>query len=535
MFNRLQWLKITITAAILLHFIPILSPGSNPNHPLTSNLISGIAISRADDADDRDYLGELNAPILKITPKNKSYESYFEAWMKLNLNDPRAIKPGSDITYGSPSLKDAIAWITEPSQQDAVNILLDKDGNNPNITFRKAFGLPYGTRDIPTEMESKQFAVYIKDDILGNADFAYFPAYSQLWYALRVNAHHEAEMVRAGKQSDMSTAVNSLVAAMHMGRQLCDRAFVNEMKSGMGMVVATFMEIRAFMWNYRDVLQQKDYKKLAEEMELLDLDIIKAPSANKLIGDQLVSQIFGKDLRPNREVFAKTMAQFESHNHPLQRFSATAKWRDLMPQHATYNETRNEIAVVAGDIRLHWRFAYNDPDLTTPFEIKTISPVRYAIPRAIFRGIEDLFPLRQDMIVKQHGVICAAGVAGYQKRDGGSLIMGKRATGAPIALKQIQPSFVLSEEMLSDPQDPDGNKLQYFVVTNREKIRTNVLKSFSINTPNGKVTLVEGWPVLYSLGWDGDDDEAKRYTTRIGEDGDFIFWPPVEIIAKEHK
>ncbi len=527
MFNRLQGLRLTITAAIIIHLIPILGINSHTTISELKNSFSGIAVCRAGDPDDHDYLSELNAPILKITPKNKSYESYFEAWMKMKVNDPRAPKSMDDLQFGSESLKQAIAWVAEPSQQEALDILLTKDGDKPNVTFRKVFGLPYGTRDIPTDMESKHFAVFVEDDILSNAEFDYFPFYQKLSCALWANAHYQAG---AG---NMSRAVDSAIAVMRMGRQLCDRAYTSEIKTGMRLVITGMMNIRSFMWNYRDTLTPNDYKKFAEEIELLDLDIIKPPSANRLIGDQLVSRIFGKDLRPDREVFSKIMAQFESRHHPLLRFSATAKWRDLLTQHATYNETLHETEVIDGDIRLHWRFAYNDPELTAPLEIQTISPVRFAIPRAIFRGIEELFPLRHDMVVKQHGIASAAGVAGYQKRDGGKLVIGKQATGAPISLKQVQPSFVLSEDMLSDPQDTDGEKLQYFVVTNREAIRTNTLKRFTIRTGAGPAILVEGWPVLYSIGWDGVDDEAKHHVTKQGEDGDFIFWPPVEIIARE--
>ena len=137
------------------------------------------------------------------------------------------------------------------------------------------------------------------------------------------------------------------------------------------------------------------------------------------------------------------------------------------------------------------------------------------------------------MISHQHGIICAAGVAAYQKNEGGKLVPGERAEFAPIALKQIQPAFILSEEMLQDPQDAERGRYHYLVVTNREKIRTNILKDFTINTQYGSVRLIEGWPILYSIGWDGDDDEAKTHTDSRDGDGDFIYWPVVEVMARE--
>ena len=494
-----------------------------------SGFLPGLAEQRchARGFGERDYLAELNAPILEITPKNKSYETYFNAWVKLDLGDSRAPISRDALQFGSTTLADAVAWVSEPSQRAALDLLLDSDGANPNVTFRRVLGLPYGTRDIPTDMDSNGFAVYINGDLISETDFAYLPLYGQIELTLMANAQYEVS------RGNTSAAVNSLIACLRMGRQLCDRAYRTEMEMGMTHVIETMLEIRTFLWNYRDTLAVDDMKKIAEELELLGLGGIKPPRAHELVGEQITEKIFGKDLRPDREVFAQMMARFESREHPLDRFSATAKWRDLMTQHATYNETVAELEAVAGDIRLRWRFAFNDPSFDRLPEIRKISPLKYAIPRAVFKGIEDIFPLRHVMISHQHGIICAAGVAAYQKNEGGKLVPGERAEFAPIALKQIQPAFILSEEMLQDPQDAERGRYHYLVVTNREKIRTNILKDFTINTQYGSVRLIEGWPILYSIGWDGDDDEAKTHTDSRDGDGDFIYWPVVEVMARE--
>jgi len=58
--------------------------------------------------------------------------------------------------------------------------------------------------------------------------------------------------------------------------------------------------------------------------------------------------------------------------------------------------------------------------------------------------------------------------------------------------------------------------------------------SFDVETAYGTVRLVEEWPLLYSVGFDEIDNQGKKHTDRKSEDGDFIFWPPVEIMAKNN-
>ncbi len=478
---------------------------------------------------DHDYVNDLNMPILRVTAKNKSYEAIYQAWNSLDLSDPRAPISRDALQFGTPMLADAVAWVSEPSQRSAMDALLESDGTNPNVTFRQIFGLPYGFRDTPEEMDANGFAVYINGGLLSEADFAYLPLLQQVVLALFAEVHYQAA------QDNFEGSVDALLAALRIGRQLCDRSFSTEMHAGMQTSIDAMMEVREFMWHYRDLLAVEHFIRIAEELEFLEMDQIKPPRGHEFMGEQIIERIFSLDnFRPNRDTFAQTMARFESRANPLRRFSATTKWGELMSQHATYNETVFEVDNVAGDIRLRWRFNFKDPKFNRTPEIDRISPTRWAIPRAIYRGIADLFPIRHEMVVLQRGMISAAGVAGYQVREGGKLAFdGKRAAGAPVALKQVQPVVVLSEKMLDDPQETSGRQMHYLVVTNHERHRTEVMTEYTISTQFGAVRFVEGWPILYSVGWDGDDDEAANHTALREADGDFVFWPPVEVIARD--
>jgi hypothetical protein len=522
---------------------------NRPTSRFRSGLIAGACLGASlmatpTLAQDVDYIAELNAPILRMTAKAKSYEAYFQAWSELDLLNADVPTDLRDLRYGSSSLSAAMQWAGDAPQQEAINILLQRDGTNDNVTQREVFGLPYGLKDIPMDMEVDDFSVFINGDRLYEADFVYGPAIDNLILLLVAEAHRRAD------SGDGKGAIESLLAASRISRQLCDRAFFPEMQAGMLGLIECLMQFREFMWHYYETLTVEDFTFIAEKLEWLELDQLKPPRGHEIAGKQIVDLVFSKeDLTADREAFAKTLAHFETRNAPLNRFSATAKWKDLMEQHETVKLTRAELEAVAGDIRLRWRFSFSDPSFTRSPYIDSLDPVKYAIPRAVFRRMEELRPLRHDLIVRQRGVITAAGVAAYQKREGASMVMGERSSNAPLSLAEVMPAFVMSEEMIQDPnnptfdpQDPDSQNLHYLVIANlRERGReTESMNTFSIQTKYGRVTLVEGWPLLYSIGWDKTDDQGAIHTIErpaLGSNdtpnGDFVFWPPLEVIARD--
>ncbi len=526
------WVASAAASVVGLHgFVPsmVLQQQNQDNVFTLPSTTASWCFAQSND-DDRDYLAELNEPILVVTAASKSYEKYFEAWSSLDMLSANAPYLKDVLIFGTPAFENALVWAGEDEQQAVFDSLLAEDGNNVNVAYRQLFGLPYGMRDISDDMDAEGFAVYINNERLDDPDFAYFEAVNQLWLALL------AESYRRASDDNASGSVDSLMTAIRIGRQMCDRGYYPEARRGMQMIEDTLMVTREIMWRYRTAFSAEDYKAIADSLESLYMAKIKPPRAHELAGQQIVNLIFNlENWRPDQQVFSQTMARFESRDNPLNMFSATAKWRDLMAQHATYNETVAELEMCAGDIRLRWRFAFNDPQFFRDPRVKQLAPTKYAIPRAVYTEIDQLREQRLAIRLRQHGIMVAAGVAARQTKEGGELIPGQPATGAPLSFGQVQPQYVELEEFLADPMSTGGDKLHYYIVTNREaeRTRTTVLKRFNIRTPYGSVELVEGWPVLYSIGYDESDDHGAIFGIGKRDKGDFIFWPPVEIMAKE--
>src|SRR5690606_7380543 len=119
-----------------------------------------------------------------------------------------------------------------------------------------------------------------------------------------------------------------------------------------------------------------------------------------------------------------------------------------------------------------------------------------------------------------------AGVAAFQERE------GWRERSAPRSLSQVQPAYVPSERTLVDPFTLTSERFRYGVITNNDRTRPTF--SYTVRTPGGSVEIPEHWPLLYSIGPDGVDDNGAMHTGDfIDGVGDVILWPNVELMATE--
>ncbi len=474
-------------------------------------------------AQNKDYIGQLNAPIIELEHKHRSADAYFEAYLSIDGMDPRAPLSVDGLVYGTKTLEIAMEWAGEPEQQAALDRILQKDGKLPNVTFRRAFGLPYGTDAISMDMDDYGFACYVEAGRLGDIEFAYLPMYEELWRLLIAESHRRAQ------DGDVAGGSEALVASMRMSRQLCARAYYLEVNTGMELLLASLAQLRAYMWYYRDTLTVDDYVNIAREVDYIDLKRIALPRVSLLIADQLVETVFADDLRPDPEIFASHMIDYETRTKsPLSRFGAAVKWRRVSELHATREETRLMIEHVDGDASLRWRLPLHDSGYSKDWAWNDLDATRFALVKTAFKGIDEVFPLKYDLTLWQHACAAAAGVAAYQKRENEVLVMGKIAKYAPQKLAQIYPAYVRSKDLLVDPLDSSGEMLSYAVVTNRD-IR-NVTRIYKVKTLRGEVVLPEGWPLVYSVGFDEDDDFGGRHSISRDEDGDFIMWPPIELM-----
>ncbi len=475
----------------------------------------------------RDFLGELNRPILAISRDNQSYTIYYEALTHLDLTDPRLPAPDIHLAPGQAGYDDAIAFAADPGSQTAVEILLGRSSaTGRNATEREVFGLPYGLEAVPEEMVIDDFCVYVEEGKLWRTEFAYLPYYRDLMTLLYAEANRRVE------EGDTAGGVEAMIGMMRMARQLCDRNYAEEKREGLERLADAGLRLREFMWHHRDALTDTDYRTIAMDLDRFYVDRILLPNTPLLIGEQLIEEVFETDLTPTPDVFASSLARFESVRQPLKRFEAAAKWQTLVGRHASKAETVRELSNVVGDLESFWKLPIGSAIVAaTTRKYDQMDKVRYALVDAAVRDLPDLWQYRSRAHLNVDGTATAAGIAGYMRKGGAVLEPGEVTRAAPQSYSQIQPTHVPSERQLTDPYNPNRNKFQYYVVTNRERL-SQATTTFSVMTDSGPVTLWEGWPILYSVGPDNIDDQGVTHSNLGGQGTDYYLWPPLHLIGR---
>lgn len=494
---------------------------------LAGSTLSSTMVASADDR----QLAQINQPLLSISSDNRSFGPYFEAWKLLDSTDPRTATFDTDLTPGSERYTDILSWAGEPSQQAAVEILLKKASGGIDVTDRKSFGLPYGTEDIQgvsDEMVTYDFVAYVDPDTLWKADFAYMPAIDDLASLLH------AESYRRADKGDFEGAISALMGSCKIYRQMCDRAYYNEVEWAFHRLSDRAADIRTFLWHFRDTITSDHCKTFCKELTRLNLDLIALPRAERIIGEQLVDQLYGSDNQPKTKEFASTMAAVQSQADPLARFEKAALWNFMVVQQAPKDEVRGKIVGLDNDWNRRWKLRPYDPQLAT---LRTVleetDPTKFGLPIAVLGNYQELFELRFFLRTQVHGSIAASGLLAWQRRENGKMVEGERGTGAPERLAQVHPVFVSEEASLTDPYDINYGKIGYTIIRKRDK--NLAWEPYVVELANRKVEVPEGWPFLYSVGPDRFDESGKHQLNIIGGDvvtasGDLIFWPPVELM-----
>lgn len=495
-------------------------------------VVPGLVANASAQSDPCDYVGDLNAPILEISEENKSYPIYFAAIKELDVADDRIPQVTTHLQPGTGIFADATSWAGEAAQQTAIEILLATDDDGLTAMDREVFGLPYDIDHIEDEeMIDYDFVCYIDNCQIRDVEFAYLPYYETLMSLLKAEANRRAE---AG---DSEGATEAIVAMANMARQLCDRHYGREMRLGMDLLVEACQSTRELMWHYRDTLEHPDLRNIARAFDRMDLERIKLPRAEMILGQQIVERIFVlENYSPDVDEFSTVMAKLESGDHPLQRFQAAAKWRQLGRAHAPYTQTREEFRKTYEDFDRIWSLPLHDPLLSSSRRrYDTLDPVEYAMVRFTLEDLAPIFDLRLWVYCQVHGTATTAGILAFHHREAqgrdpqeARLIEGKPASFAPIRLAQIQPAFVPSEDAMIDPYRAAGEQFFYTVI--RKTDPTLARYSFPVFHGSRRVMVPEGWPFVYSIGPDGLDSRGARHTTEFDGEGDVIFFPPIELM-----
>ncbi len=482
--------------------------------------------------DARKYLDRLNAPILAVSEDERAYKIYFDAHDRIDISDPRVAAASTRLDPWSPTFQDAIGWAGEPSQQEAVDLILAKNQRGLNATQRKLFGLPYGTYDVDDDLIINDFVVYVHGDMLFDREDAYLSRYQELMHLLRAEAFRRAE------NGNADGAVEAILALTRMARQLCDQRFYNEKLVGMTALLESFVQVRDFMWAYRDKLSIENFRTIAIELERLGLDRIEMPPGEELIGEQLIEQIFGPDNRVDKEKFPEVMATFDSYGAPLRRFQAVAFWQQVVERHRSKREVEIALKNAVANWKLRWRLPLHS-SLAPDSEFAKLDDLEYAAVKRPIRDLQNLFDLRIPLAAQLNGTATAAGIHAYLVREGAKLVLGQSPIEAtvPVRLAQIQPAFVSYESTLMDVYASLEDKLHFAVIRNTDPRFAH--DGYPIESPEGEIKLFEFWPLLYSVG----PDRAENLGTKLihnsmpdtGDKCDIVYFPNVDMLLRESR
>jgi len=486
----------------------------------------------AQDASQRKYIDRLNDPILAVSDDERAYQIYFQAHELLDVSDRRLAGASMRLDPYAATFKETIEWAGEPDQQEAVELILKKNKRGSNATQRKIFGLPYGTYNLADDLLVSDFAVYLRQDMLFDRDEAYLPSYQELMALLR------AEACRRAENADTTGACDALLGMVRMARQLCDRRFYDEKQLGMTLLLNSFVEVRDFMWFYRDKLSIDDFKLIALELERLGLERIDLPTGEELVGEQLIEQIYLPDNKVDPQRFPQVMATFDSLDSPLKRFQSEAYWLQVADKHRSRREAEVALKNAVANWKLRWRLPLHS-SLAPDSEFEQLDDLEYAAVKRPIRDLQRLFALRIPLVTQLNGTVTAAGIHAYIVREHGKLIPGQpmNESDVPAKLAQIQPAFVNYETTLLDVYRSLDEKLHYAVIRNTDPRFAH--DGYRVKTSDGDVRLAEFWPLLYSIGPDQSDDLGKEMTHNplpVDSDKcDIVFFPNIDFIAREAK
>lgn len=442
----------------------------------------------------------------------------------------------------SADFKAVEAWTTAEPQK-AVLEALPKVTTGESFTDGFAFGQPYGDQAVaaaPGGIALVQGGLYTElgdPPLLGNAQFKYLAGLDRV----AILCHAEATRLAAAGQPDK--AIEVLISLVFLGRQIAERAFVDEARWGM-------MTMSGGLERIRDVVYL-DFRaagagnpKITPEMlaafgrrlredGYIRTDLISFPKADRIAATQAVEVSFQGSGTPSPATFGPTMARLASTDLPLRMFAESAKWDQVGSVHADKKETLDQIAKVHGDWQSRWPLDWWDSRMNLASDYERTPKGRFAVVFATLKDTSPLFHQRQLVRAQLVGTRMCFAVLGFHSR----------AKNFPPLLTSTTPQYIKSVE--ADPFNPDRARgkvppMEFFVPI-RDAGRGapgNGPHEMNIMTPglaNFQVRIDRDQFVMYSVGPNGIRDLAKDVTGEPAKDavGDMLIWPPAVSLIRQ--
>ncbi|MBX3375026.1 MAG: hypothetical protein KF817_14440 [Phycisphaeraceae bacterium] len=375
---------------------------------------------------------------------------------------------------------------------------------------RFVFGLPYGRSAVPPQYAARGlYAEVAVDGDLRRQEFPYLRAVDT------IAAFAIAEAYRRCEADRTHDAMEVLVAYIFFLRSVCDREFLHEVFYTLTVLNEALANLRDVVYVYLDRMLPADLAELAmDHVPFLrpDRNRLFMPEGDRLVAGQIIQSIFDERTgQPDRGRFAQTFASIQSTSEPLTQFGAMRRWRMIADIHDSRESSLSRLGLVYDDWWRRWRVEEYDPILAVPTQFTRTNVVRYAAVVYALQDIQDLFPLRNELIAAVNGTAMSLGLAGY-----------RRSLGTyPTSIVSLYAQFVRKRTDL-DPFDRQFGRLQYATSS----------AARPLETPYGRVTVPGGIPLLWSLGRDHEDGRAREHSDD-GVIGDIVYWPPVKALQRQ--
>ncbi len=501
--------------------------------------LAGLCVCFAAGAQSGDFVAQANNLYRTITPNLRSDSILLP--VLADLMPPPASISSDRLRYVSTSSKlwpDLENWAMAAPQRAALEAFARATEDTKPLPM--GFGLPYGASEAAPELISAGLYVELGDPpLLARADFKYMPALDTLVYLT------EVEVTRLADAGQFLEAFDVLRRRITFGRQMADREFIAEADWGIRTMIGALERMRDVAYvdfqSGKPVLTNADLiniiAQLNDDAGFLSVDRISFPEGERIAAEQVVALTFANRGGANDQ-FTRTMAALGSSRFPLRLFSESGRWESLRPFHADWFDTTANIAKVAGDWKARWSLGAYDPQLITPQFITRLDPRRDAAVIALYDApYDDLVADRIALRTELKGTRTALGILGYY--------YGQRTF--PPSISAIRPRYV--NVLDDDPMNKDRafgksppfeyfvpNKVNAIPIGLREEPRPHVINVVTSDKANFSVQIDSDQFILYSLG----PDSAKDWARNVREDirafftGDYLIWPPVVSLHREH-
>lgn len=452
-------------------------------------------------------IDELNShATVDATEGAKSYKLLFDAYLQMT-EPPMTVGDNFNLTTiwpGMENWQEVAAW-AETNQQVADAFIKAKEDRTIVV------GLPYGQENVPSEYREAGIMVDLTSSGMRDIQFEYFPAVDAL------AACATAEIYRLFEADNIDRAMTLSESLVYVLRQFADRDFLAEKLHSINLLSDALSNLRDQMYVYQEEIGVDRLVDVAYiEVPFLrpDRSRLLMPEADRLVSEELIKEVFTSrslDAQADPEKFRDVFGKLQSEDKPLTRFGAALRWQRIAQVHGSLESSLERLRLVYDDWWRRWRVEAYSPILDIRSQFERTNPVRYAAVIYSMANLQELFAVRNRLIVEVNGTAMSAGIASYNQRYGtyprdDAMLYGQS----------------MRRQTNIDPYDRDYGPFKYTRLTSRH----------AIDTDWGRLWLESESAMLWSVGQDHSDDRVEQHSDD-GLVGDILIWPPVKAVARE--